>query len=216
MTKTQKYPQTLLVEGKTDMHVVLALCEHYKVPQNFDVRDCDGTSNLMEILKLTLTNPSYLKTIGIILDADNDLTARLDQIRNILNPHGYKIPKALSAKGLVCTSSDVIYPKLGLWLMPDNVNLGMIEDFALSMTPNDDLLMAEAEAELQRIEQSGINQYQRAHHSKAKIHTYLAWQNNPGNPIGTSITKRVLNPDYPMAENFVKNWLIPLFSADLI
>jgi len=33
------------------------------------------------------------------------------------------------------------------------------------------------------------------HKSKAVIHTYLAWQNEPGMPLGQAITARALNPE---------------------
>ncbi len=36
--KIQDFPQKLLVEGKTDQHIVWALCEHYHVAENFNVR----------------------------------------------------------------------------------------------------------------------------------------------------------------------------------
>ena len=71
MDKMQDFPQKLLVEGKTDQHIVWALCEHYHVAENFNVRDCDGIDKLMEILSMMLTNPTNVKTIGIIVDADN-------------------------------------------------------------------------------------------------------------------------------------------------
>ena len=38
MDKMQDFPQKLLVEGKNDKHVVLALCEHYYVAQNFNIK----------------------------------------------------------------------------------------------------------------------------------------------------------------------------------
>jgi len=209
--KTQDYPQKLLVEGKTDQHVVLALCEHYHVAENFNVDDSKGIGNLLERLSMMLTNPTNLKTIGIVIDADNDIKARLDQIKSILEPYGYDVPDELQRSGLICFSSDSDYPKLGLWLMPDNIHLGMVEDFALSMASADDALLMEAEDELQRIEESGNNRYSLIHHSKAKIHTYLAWQEEPGCPIGMSITKHVLDPNHPIAQGFVQNWLVPLF-----
>lgn len=211
MAKEQKNTQRLLVEGKNDQHVVWALCNYYNVTENFDIKDCDGIGKLLDVLKVTLTNPSLYRTIGIILDADNDIAARLDQIRTIVNPLGYMIPKSLPNTGLICTSSDPTYPKIGVWLMPDNLNLGMVEDFALSLAPQNDPLLAEAEAVLQRIEKAGIQKYIPNHRSKAKIHTYLAWQDEPGAPIGQSITKQVLNPNHPIAQGFVKNWLVPLF-----
>ena len=211
MAKTQKYPQTLLVEGKNDLHVVKALCIHYNVTENFDISDCDGINNLLRVLKVTLTNQSLYITIGIILDADNSIASRLDQIRNIVKQLGYTVPTSLPNTGLICTSSDSMYPQLGLWLMPDNVNLGMVEDFAISLAPQNDPLMAETEVSLQRIEVAGIQKCIPKHRSKAKIHTYLAWQDESGAPIGQSITKQVLNPNYPIAQGFVQNWLVPLF-----
>lgn len=211
MSKSVQCSQTLLVEGKTDQHVVWALCQHYQVPENFDVRDCDGISKLLQHLSLLLTNPSNIKTIGVIIDADNNMSARLDQIRNIVKPYGYTIPKKLQNSGLICFSVNSIFPKLGLWLMPDNINFGMLEDFAIALVNSGDPLMTEAENELQHIEQTGINQYPLIHHSKAKIHTYLAWQNEPGFPIGLSITQKVLDPNHPIASVFVQNWLNPLF-----
>lgn len=211
MTRATEFQQVLLVEGKTDLHVVLALCQQYHVTENFDIRDCDGISRLLRHLSLLLTNPSNIKTIGIIIDADNDMKARLDQIRNVLSPYGYLVPKALSNTGLVCSSSLAMYPKMGLWLMPDNVNMGMVEDFAISLVSPVDELMMEAENELLHIEQRGINRYPKSHRSKAKIHTYLAWQSEPGMPIGLSVTQKVLDSNHPIAKSFVQNWLIPLF-----
>ena len=214
MAKNNDFPQKLLVEGKTDQHVVWALCEHYQVEENFNVVDCDGINNLLDELKMRLTNPSNVKTIGVILDADNDLDARLEQIRNIIKPYGYETPKKSPPTGLICSSPDTMFPKLGFWLMPDNVNFGMVEDFALSLAPDDDPLLTEAESVLRHIEELGVQKYIPNHRSKAKIHTYLAWQDEPGAPIGQSITKRVFNPDYPLANVFVQNWLIPLFRQD--
>lgn len=211
MDKMQDSPQKLLVEGKNDKHIVLALCEHYHVAQNFNIKDCDGINNLLQVFSIMLTNPTNVKTIGIIIDADNDIKARLNQIRSIVKPYGYEIPNELQQSGLIFPSSQPDYPKLGLWLMPDNIHLGMVEDFALSLASADDALLIEAEDELQRIEESENNLYPLIHHSKAKIHTYLAWQEEPGCPIGLSITKHVLDPNHPIAQNFVQNWLVPLF-----
>ena len=90
MEKVQKeekeFPQKLLVEGNTDKHVVFALREHYRVIINFNIQDCAGVNNLLRRLFIMLTNPSVVKTIGVIVDADNDIKARLDQIRSIVKP----------------------------------------------------------------------------------------------------------------------------------
>lgn len=38
----------LLVEGNDDKHVVLALCEKFDIPENFEIIDCKGISNILE------------------------------------------------------------------------------------------------------------------------------------------------------------------------
>jgi hypothetical protein len=50
------------------------------------------------------------------------------------------------------------------------------------------------------------------HYSKALIHTYLAWQDEPGKTLGQSITSHVLQ-ETEIAQAFVK-WLMLLFEAE--
>ncbi|MFN3648665.1 MAG: DUF3226 domain-containing protein [Armatimonadota bacterium] len=45
---------------------------------------------------------------------------------------------------------------------------------------------------------------------KAELHTWLAWQEEPGQPFGTSITARVLDGDRPQAREFI-GWLRRLY-----
>ena len=46
--------------------------------------------------------------------------------------------------------------------------------------------------------------------SKALIHTWLAWQEEPGTPLGLAVTKRYLDADHALARQFVQ-WLRRLF-----
>lgn len=45
---------------------------------------------------------------------------------------------------------------------------------------------------------------------KAVIHTWLAWQEEPGTALGQAITKRYLDPSRDPAPAF-RNWLLELF-----
>ena len=47
---------------------------------------------------------------------------------------------------------------------------------------------------------------------KAKMHTYLAWQDEPGRTLGQSITRRVLRADSPSCVTVV-GWLRRLYSV---
>jgi hypothetical protein len=42
--------------------------------------------------------------------------------------------------------------------------------------------------------------------AKARIHTWLAWQEEPGKPFGQAISARYLDPNLPAANTFA-TWL---------
>ena len=63
------------------------------------------------------------------------------------------------------------------------------------------------------IEEEKLNQYKEIHKSKARIHTWLAWQENPGTPMGLAITKKYLSTDPVICEDFIK-WMNKLFNPE--
>lgn len=87
----------------------------------------------------------------------------------------------------------------------------MLEDFVAAPAPTDDPLMEKAEDVLNQLEKSNIQRYKPVHRSKAKIHSYLAWQDEPGRPMGQSITAHVLNPNSKTGQLFL-DWLQKLFT----
>ena len=52
----------------------------------------------------------------------------------------------------------------------------------------------------------------RSHKAKARIHTFLAWQEDPGTPMGLAITKKYLQADSDSCLPFIE-WLNNLFNA---
>ncbi len=59
--------------------------------------------------------------------------------------------------------------------------------------------------------QKGVTTFKEGRHSKALIHTYLAWQEEPGKPLGQAVTSHALRPQTEIARIFV-NWLNRLFN----
>ncbi len=94
--------------------------------------------------------------------------------------------------------------------MPDNTLPGMLENFVAHLIPDEDPLVEKAEGCLREIEHDGLHRYKATHHSKAFIHTWLAWQETPGMPMGQAITIRALKHNQPLAKAFV-SWLNRLF-----
>lgn len=223
MSKKKKRGQ-LLVEGKNDQHVVWALCQQHKVPKTFTVEipgDVDGgIEELLAGIPLRLKS-SNLAALGIVVDADQNLQGRWQSISDRLSKAGYGtyLPKQPDPNGTIISAPSK--PPIGIWLMPDNQSSGMVEDFVARLIPDHDLLAPKAEAILQDIEQEKLNLYiaqpfgklRAPHHSKALIHTWLAWQKIPGRPMGQSITAHALQYDKALANTFVA-WLKRLFSKE--
>ena len=212
MPKKSK-PHQLLVEGKNDRHVIWALCVRYNLPEIFSVEvpETDGTEGinaLLESLPLKLQEKN-LEILGIVVDADQDVTGRWQSLASKLIRSGYQnIPNNPPQQGWVCSAPEL--PKIGVWIMPNNKLPGMLEDFIAYLVPDNDNLFPKAQSTLQEIEQAGINKYTSIHQPKALIHTWLAWQEKPGMPMGQAITAGVLRYDSQLAHTFVE-WLKNLF-----
>jgi len=199
----------LLVEGKNDQHVVWALCEAYQLPETFDVLvpGDGGVEAVLQDIPARIDEPG-LQTLGIMLDADEDIQTRWAGVRRRLEEVGYGLPKQPVESG--CITSLPGRPKVGIWVMPNNQFPGVLEDFVGFLIPQNDRLKPLAEKTLQSIEKKKLNLYRPTYRSKALIHTWLAWQETPGMPMGQAITARVLLHDQTLANNFVA-WLKRLF-----
>lgn len=202
----------LFVEGNNDKHVILALRDKYIIDKSFGIVDCGSIEKVFTSLELYVNeNASKVKTIGIVIDADTDIQKKWEKSKKILlATNKYIIPDVLPLTGLVVKSEDSNYPTVGVWIMPDNNLNGMLEDFLIALTDDNDPILQEVDSTLIEIEKKNIQKYKPIHKTKAKIHTFLAWQEEPGIPMGRAITKRYLNPDSPLSLSFA-NWLKELF-----
>lgn len=208
----EKYTYKLLVEGNEDLHVILAFWNNAQLPEVFDIIDCHSITKLLDNLKLRLTTPQNNERIGIVVDADEDISARWDAIKNRLDSTGMYNCKNLElpGDGLVLAAENPDYPTIGVWVMPNNKLPGMLEDFVATLAEPNDPLMVRADEVLDQLEKEKIQKYRSVHRAKAKIHSYLAWQDEPGKPMGTSITAHVLNPECLSGQLFL-DWLKKIF-----
>jgi hypothetical protein len=145
--------------------------------------------------------------LGIILDADTDLQARWQAVTARLQMAGYNsIPVSPVADGTVIESPlNSLLPRVGIWLMPNNLLPGILEDFLRFLVPDGDGLLAHADQAIDNIP-VGQRRFSRAKTAKARIHTCLAWQEEPGKPFGQAISARYFDPNLPAANTFA-NWL---------
>lgn len=203
-----KISSQLLVEGNDDLHVILALCQKFELLQNFEIINCNGVENLYSQVPVRFKQ-SEINIIGIIIDADNDILSRWIPLKNLLTFQGFNIPDVLPKEGLILENE--IGKKIGVWIMPNNNLNGMLEDFINFLVPKDDKLLPMVRSTLDHIEKEKLNKYSLIHKSKAIIHTWLSWQEDPGTPMGLAITKKYLTTDEQNCLIFT-NWLKALFN----
>lgn len=217
---TPSASKLLLVEGKNDCHVIWSLCKHFDTPETFKVYVCGSDGKVIKRINALIASPKPMETIGICIDADNpNLKGKWDAISSKLLEHGYDLPERPSPDGTIVSLEGK--PTIGIWLMPDNNIDGMIEDFCLSLAPAN--AVQYAQSCVVTAKNGGFSTFGDTHRSKATVHTYLAWQDEPGMPLGLAITAKALDPENELASrfnNFLKNLFAPIentsFVADLL
>lgn len=217
MPRKPNYDAHLLVEGPDDFHLILALCQHWAVPESFDVltpvldgRSASGIDQLLENFRLHL-KAGHTRAIGLVLDADSDAHWRWQQISRISESYGYHVPATPAPGGTILAAPQPHQPQVGVWIMPDNQTPGELEDFVSNLIPQNDALRPYANSILTQIEEAHLQRY-RHKRSKAFVHTWLAWQENPGMPMGQAVTAKALSVDSPIAQTFA-DWLNRLFNS---
>jgi len=211
MPEQEHFNKKLLVEGNEDKHVILALRERENIPKNFEIIDCKGIERLFRDIPRRIEE-SDIEVVGVIIDADDNLTGRWQRISQILLRAGFNVPENIPETGLLLTHHDTGI-KVGIWIMPDNNINGMLEDFMRFLIPAGDDLLPIANDTLSEIERQNFNRYSLVHKSKALIHTWLAWQEEAGKPLGQSITMRYLNTDNETCARLLA-WIRTTFQSE--
>ncbi len=207
----------LLVEGSDDLNVCYHLFKHYDIEileknqttsqQRIEIINKQGITRLLGTLDQELDR-SHLKCLGILVDADEDVASRWQSLRSILVKCGYSaVPLIPDPNGTIVREDEK--PAVGIWIMPDNQLPGMLEHFCRFLVPDNDRLWVTAENALQHVIEQDCR-FHKQHTIKAHLHTWLAWQEVPGRPIGQAIAKRYLDPEASHAQLFIQ-WIREIF-----
>ncbi len=201
----------LVVEGSDDMHVLSAILKRHAFKPEFVIRDEKGFQSLIARVAIHLKPGTDLERFGIIVDADADVLGRWQEIRTVLERAGYRsVPESPDPAGTLIEQDEA--PRVGVWIMPNNLVPGMLEDYVRFLVPPGDALYDRACRCVDEIPDTE-RRFAAQHLSKARIHTWLAWQDDPGTPMGLAITKRYLDADSPQVGGLL-SWLNRLFARD--
>ncbi|MDR2504349.1 MAG: hypothetical protein LBD82_08250 [Deltaproteobacteria bacterium] len=198
----------LIFEGDDDKHVVMNLLHNHRhngerLDGLFAPKAKDGVETLINTLNEEL-KATDLGTLGVILDADTNLADQWARVTRVLNAHGCRnIPSAPSTNGTIVVTKDG--KKIGIWVMPDNQQSGALEDFVGSLIAHGDDLWDKAKEDVNNIPESQ-RRFRPTYLSKAQVHTWLAWQEEPGTRMGGAFKRQYLDPHCPQAAAFV-DWI---------
>jgi hypothetical protein len=203
----------LIFEGPDDKHVVMNLLYNHshggsRLDGVFQPKEKNGIDNLIETLSEEL-KATDLGRLGVVLDADTDLARQWGRVTRVLDEHGCRnVPASPIATGTIVETNDD--KRIGIWVMPDNQHTGAIEDFVGNLIAEDDNLWPKAQADVNGIEVKD-RRFKETYLSKAQIHTWLAWQEQPGTKMGETFRKKYLDPEHPHAQLFV-SWIKQLLA----
>ena len=201
----------LLVEGKKDVYAIAELMKRFGF--DFDARPsgvpeiqpCDGCEGVLAALPVALKTYSR---VGVVMDADQSQDGRWQQLANLLARHSISVPTHYAQDGIVCAG---LKPEfiLGIWIMPGNANTGYLEDFLGNLVATTDATWDYAKDSCLEAKRLGAP-FNDIHFSKARLHTWLAWRENPGSTFGVAFQQGWLRADAVLAKLFA-SWFVKVF-----
>ena len=212
----------LLVEGPADSHTIANLIkrsgvgtyrrfdENNKAPVDFVIKDMGGYPQLRKSLASELLSTEF-GSYGLVVDADADVgkrwlsvTDRLRELQSRLAFTLQEVPREPNPSGTILRTGTPL--TIGIWLWPDNIAAGDMESFAGKLVPPDDLLWPHADEAIRTLPET---RFLETHRTKAHIHTWLAWQDPPGQQLGEAIRSSTLRSDTLLAQTLLA-WLTKL------
>ena len=205
----------LLTEGKNDAYAIAGLMANYvawgKSEDEWPVK-LEAAGSVEELLNPIYLGASFkrsgLEAIGILLDADEDSAVRWERCQVLCSAAFPGLPTVLPPNGLIHEAASGT--RLGVWIMPDNRSSGMLETFLCYLVPQTrENVWKHAMLATKQAGELGAP-FKAIHADKARIHTYLAWQDPPGRPLGEALKTDCLAAKSPAAGQFAQ-WFLDLF-----
>ncbi len=180
----------IVCEGKDEINFLTAFLKNIGSLDGYQVWDISGVDSLKNKLKVIKSLPNYdkLNTLLLILDSDDNFDSRLQSVKDILKSLDLPYP---DSAGSYKTGENI---KVGVFLMPGNLENGMLEDLCLK-TVTEHPAMSCLEAYMACLETNLAKKnldepkdpkkyYFPKNVSKAKALAFLAALHEPFNSVG--------------------------------
>ena len=213
MTESLEFPE-LYVEGEDDRHTIIHLLKRHGIELDRDKGPVvvKNVKNDQEVLKAmrTATKASTDRAVAFVLDTDRLLADRWKSVCDRLDNLQLQLPAAMPEDGFV-QLSPVNNANIGVWIMPDNrTDGGQLEDLIRTLVPAQDTLLPHAQASTTAAQNLGAK-FPAKNFRKALLHTWLSWQEKPGNSYGLAIKAEYFLHESDAAAKFVR-WFKSVFA----
>ncbi len=210
-----RLPNQLYVEGKNDLYITLQLLMQFTPGSASNpplhINEKSGKDNILSKPKFiqTVLDTETVRAVGFVLDADDNPKGRWKSIRSQLVAIDASVAVELPVTGLIHKLPDD--KRVGVWIMPDNRSNGAIETLCAKLIPDEQSKVWDyTETAIMTAKNRGATWRNPEDRDKARIHSYLAWQSEPGTPPGLAIKTRLLDGQASAAKPYI-DWVLELF-----
>ncbi|MDE2827250.1 MAG: hypothetical protein OXL40_08075 [Bacteroidota bacterium] len=215
MTGPEEDRHLLHVEGPNDEHAIY----HVLIRHGFDHQDVPsfgknegGKQGVLDAIPIAVRT-STGKSVGFVMDANDSPQDTWKAVTARLRKVGVQTPNEIPEEGFA-GESNKYRVRVGVWLMPDNRKTGALEDFLRDLVEEGDPLFTHAKDSALAAKKHGAG-YSDGDYWKAVLHTWLAWQEDPGYPYGKAIKARYFGVDSAAAKRFVR-WFQHVFRVGVL
>ena len=213
----------LLVEGEADRSFFEVVCKTLGLHTNVTVappKDIGGSHNTKEGVfnllpdLINQLDDGQIARLAVVVDADSEdngggYQSVIDRVAKIVEWNGFTLASNPVA-GVLFQHDDGL-ADFGLWVMPNNCDEGMLEDWIKSCVHSDEYkLFAHAETVVDTLPQI---KFKSIHISKAEVATWLAWQKQPGHGLYRAVEDQLIDMDSKLFLE-LKDWLTHIYSSE--
>jgi hypothetical protein len=173
----------------------------------------EGVFNHLPIL-LSQLGDVQITRLAVVVDADSAANGSgykhvIDKVKNIVKPHGFTF--ASDPVGGILFQHDDGLAHFGLWVMPNNRDEGMLEDWIKSCVhPDEHKLFAHAETVVDTLPHT---KFKPIHISKAEVATWLAWQKQPEHGLYRAVEDQLIDTNSALFQELCV-WLTHIYSSE--
>jgi hypothetical protein len=217
----------LYVEGPDDVALISGLLARHGIETErgdkfLKIQSLRGVNELLATMGIAIMN-SIDSPVGFVLDIDARLEDRWKAVRSRLERIDVAPPDQCPPEGYIAKLYGNPH-SFGVWLMPDcSLDSGKLEHLVERLVPDSHPLWSFArecvESAALRIDHANRGlpvgsapwkRFTEADRIKAEVRTWLAWQPDPGAPMGTAMRDGLLKHDSAEALAFMQ-WLRRLY-----